>query len=104
MDCLLPRTIVLTLIILTISILDVIFTKVLLENGASELNPLMAQVVQSSFQSVLIYKSLGVGLLASFLAIHQNFKVSFYGMHALAATHVVLLAYHLMCCYLLDVI
>jgi hypothetical protein len=80
------------------------FTQILLENGASELNPLMAQIVQSSFQSVLILKSLGVGLLVYFLAIHQNFKVSFYGMHVLAAIHIVLLGYHLACSYLLQVI
>jgi len=103
-DCPSLRVIVLTLTILVLSILDAMFTQILLENGASELNPLMAQIVQSSFQSVLILKSLGVGLLVYFLAIHQNFKVSFYGMHVLAAIHIVLLGYHLACSYLLQVI
>ena len=103
-DCLSSRTLALTLTIVILSILDVVFTKILLENGATELNPLMAQTVQNNFQFVLILKSLGVGCLASFLAVHQNFKLSFYGMRALAAIHIVLLAYHLMCCYLLEVI
>ena len=98
------RTIVLTLIIFTLSTLDAIFTFVQLENGASELNPLMKEIIQSNFQAVLIIKSLGVGLIACFLAIHQNFKISFYGMHVLATTHMGLLAYHLACTFLLWVI
>jgi len=88
-DCLSLRTIVLTLIIFTLSTLDAIFTLVHLENGASELNPLMKQIIQSGFQSVLIIKSPGVGLMGCFLAIHQNFKISFYGMHVLTAIHLI---------------
>jgi len=98
------RTIVLTLIIFALSTLDAIFTFALLENGASELNPLMKQIIQSGFQSVLIIKSLGVGLMGCFLAVHQNFKISFYGMHVLATIHVVLLIYHFVCSYLFWVI
>jgi hypothetical protein len=93
-DCVSLRTIVLTLIIFTLSTLDAIFTFVQSENGASELNPLMKEIIQSNFQAVLIIKSLEVGLIACFLAVHQNFKISFYGMHVLATTHMVLLAYH----------
>jgi hypothetical protein len=98
------RTVVLTFILFALSTLDVIFTRVLLENWASELNPLMGQIIQTDFQSALIIKSLGVGLMACFLAIHQNFKVSFYGMHLLTALYSVLLAYHLVSTCLLLVI
>jgi len=98
------RTVVLTLIIFTLSILDAIFTFVHLENGGAELNPLMEQIIQSGFQSTFIIKSLGIGLIGCFFAIHQNFKISFYGMHVLAAIHIVLLAYHLACSYLFQVI
>ena len=94
-DCLSLRTVVLSFIIFTLSTLDAIFTRVHLENGASELNPLMEQMIQTDFQSALIIKSLGVGYLGCFLAIHQNFKISFYGMHVLTALYSVLLAYHL---------
>ena len=99
-DCLSFRTIVLTLIIFTLSTLDAIFTRFHLENGAYELNPLMEQVIQSGFQSMFIIKSLGIGLIACFLASHQNFRISFYGMHALATIYIALLGYHLMCSYL----
>ena len=104
-DCLSPRTIVLTLIIVVLSTLDAIFTIIHLNNGASELNPLMDQIIQSGFQSIfIIIKSLCIGLIGWFLAIHQNFKISFYSMHVLATIYVLLLAYHLACSYLLQVI
>jgi len=91
------RTVVLTFIIFTLSTLDVVFTISHLENGAWELNPLMRQILQHGFQSVSIIKSLCVGLIACFLAFHQNFKISFYGMHALATIYAALLSYHLGC-------
>lgn len=100
-DCLSPRTFALTLLIFTLSTLDAIFTLIHLQNGGSELNPLMRQVIQRGFQSFVIIKSLGVGLMGCFLAMHQNFKISFYGMHVLTAIYSILLAYHLACCYLL---
>ena len=98
------RTIILTLIIFTLSTLDAIFTFLHLENGASELNPLMEQIIQSGFQSMVIIKSLGIGLIGWFLASHQNFKISFYGMHVLAAIYIILSAYHLACTFLSQVI
>ena len=103
-DCPSFQTIVLTLIIFALSILDAIFTFVHLENGAIELNPLMEQIIRGGFQSMVIIKSLGIGLIACFLAIHQNFKISFYGMHVSATIYIVLSAYHLACGYLFQVI
>jgi hypothetical protein len=95
-DCLSFRTIVLTLIIVTLSTLDAIFTIFHVNNGASELNPLIEQIIGGAFQSMfVIIKSLWTGVIACFLAVHQNFKISFYGMHALATIYVLLLAYHL---------
>jgi hypothetical protein len=100
-DCLSIRTIVLTLLIFTLSTLDALFTLIHLQNGGSELNPLMRQIIQTDFQLALIIKSLGVGSMGCFLAVHQNFKISFYGMYVLTAIYSVLLACHLACCYLL---
>ena len=96
------RTYVLILLIFSLSTLDAFFTLIFLQNGGSELNPLMRQIIQSSSQSfVVIIKSLGVGLMGWFLAIHQNFKISFYGIHVLTVIYLVLLANHLVCSYLL---
>jgi len=95
------RTFALILLIFSLSTVDAIFTLIHLQNGGSELNPLMRQIIQSGFPSFVIIKSLGVGLMGCFLAIHQNFKISFYGMHVLTAVYSVLLAYHLACSYLL---
>ena len=103
-DCLSLRTIVLTLIIFILSTLDAIFTLLHLENGAFELNPLMEQIIQSGFESFFIIKSLGIGLIACFLAIHQNFNISFYGMHASATIYIILSVYHLAFSYLFQAI
>lgn len=98
------RTAVLTFIIFALSTSDAIFTLLHLENGASELNPLMDQIIRNGVESFFIIKSLGIGLLACFLASHQNFKTSFYGLHLSATIYIVLLAYHLACGYLFRVI
>ena len=98
------RTILLTFVIFTFSSLDAVFTLVHLEKGATELNPLIEQIVLSGSMPLVIVKSVGVGLIACFLAIHQNFKISFYGMHFLAAIYTVLFGYHLMCSYLFQAI
>ncbi len=98
------RTIVVTFIIFVLSTLDAVFTTIHLENGGSELNPLMDQIIQNGFQSVMIIKSLGIGLMACFLAAHQNFRIGIYGMHVSAAIYIVLSAYHLACIYLFQVI
>ena len=103
-DCPSLRTIVLTFTIFALSTLDAIFTLLHLENGAFELNQLMEQIIQSGSQSFFFIKSLGIGLIACFLAIHQNFKISFYGMHFSATIYMVLSAYHLACSYLFQVI
>jgi hypothetical protein len=98
------RTIALTLIIFTLSTLDAILTFLHLENGAFELNPLMEQIIQSGFQSFVIIKTMGVGLIACFLAIHQNFKISFYGLHLSAVIYIVLSVYHLAFYFLFRVV
>lgn len=89
------RIIFLTFTIFAFSTLDAVFTLFYLNYGAKELNPLMQHIIQHGSQSVFIIKSLCIGLMACFLAIHQNFRVSFYGMHVLAVTYTALLFYHL---------
>ncbi len=96
------RSILLVLMIFALSTLDAVFTIIHLENGAFELNPLMEAIIESGLQSVFIIKSLGIGLIACFLAIHQNFKISFYGMHVSATIYTLLLVYHLACCCLFQ--
>jgi len=91
------RTIILTFIIFTLSILDAVFTIIHLKNGAWEVNPWMRQIIQHGLQSVFIVKSPCVGFMVCLLALHQNFKTSSYGMHVLAAIYIALLPYHLAC-------
>ncbi len=98
-DRLSVRTFVLTLLIFMLSTLDAFFTIIHLQNGGSELNPLMRQIIQSGFEWFILFKSLGIGVLAWLLAIHQNFRISFYGMHLLTAIYSLLLGYHLLWSY-----
>jgi hypothetical protein len=100
-DCLSLRTYVLTVLIFTLSTLDAIFTFINLRMGGVELNPLMRQIIQTDYQLAFVVKSLGVGLVGCFLAIHQNFKISFYSMHILTGIYLVLMVYHLAYSYLL---
>lgn len=99
-DCLSFRSFVLVLSIFALSTLDVIFTRIHLQNGGAELNPLMRQVIQTSFPLAFIIKSLGVGFIGCFLGIHQNFKISFYSMHVITAIYSALLVYHIVSSYL----
>ncbi len=93
------RTFILTLLIFILSTVDAFFTIIHLQNGGSELNPLMRQIIQSGLGWFILVKSLGIGGLAWLLAIHENFKISFYGMYVLTGIYSALLAYHLMCSY-----
>jgi hypothetical protein len=91
------RSIVLVFSIFVLSTLDATLTIIHLENGALELNPLMGAIIERGLQSVFIIKSLGIGVVACFLAIHQNFKISFYGLSISAMIYTALLVYHLAC-------
>ncbi len=98
-DRLSVRAFVLALLIFTLSTLDAFFTMIHLQNGGSELNPLMRQIIQTGFEWFILFKSLGIGILAWLLAIHQNFRISFYGMHVLTAIYSLLLGHHLLWSY-----
>ncbi len=93
-DCLSARAFTFALLIVALSTLDAIFTIFHLQNGGAELNPLMKPIIQGGFESLIIIKSFGVAIMAWFLAIHQNFKISFYGMHLLVGFYSALLIYH----------
>ncbi len=98
------RTIILAVIIVTFSALDAIFTIFHLKNGAFELNPLMEQIIRSGSNSFIIIKTFGVALIAWFLAIHQNFKISFYGLHLSAVIYTILSVYHLAFYFVFSVV
>ncbi len=93
-DCLSARAFTFALLIIALSTLDAFFTIFHLQDGGAELNPLMKLFIQSGFESFVLMKSFGVAIIACFLAIHENFKISFYGMHLLVGIYSVLLIYH----------
>ncbi len=99
-DCLSARAFAFALLIITLSTLDALFTIFHLQNGGTELNPLMKPIIQSGFETLLIIKSFGVAIMAWFLAVHQNFKISSYGMPLLVGIYSALLIYHSVGTYL----
>jgi hypothetical protein len=94
-DCLSSRTLLLALVLTIYSILDAFFTLLHLEHGAQEANPLMNTVLLSGVTPFLLIKSLGVGFGGVLLAIHQNFRIFWFGLHGLAVVYTMVLAYHM---------
>lgn len=94
-DCPSKRTIILTLLMLTFSILDAWFTVTHLNNGAFELNPIVRLILPMGTGAFLGIKSFGIGAIMAFLAMHQNFKVVWYAMHCLSAIYGIAIGYHL---------
>jgi len=52
-----------------------LFLHLFIYKMGGRIKPIHEQIIQSGFQSFVIIKSLGVGLMGCFLAVHQNFKV-----------------------------
>jgi hypothetical protein len=88
------RTASMVLLIVVFSITDAAATLLHLERGAQELNPLMNLLIQSHMTFFLGMKGVGVGLFTTFLAVHQNFRISYLALHGLAGTYLSLLIYH----------
>ena len=95
-DCLMARIVVLTLAVVVFSSLDALFTLLHLESGAEEMNPLMRLALLGGLPVFLGLKTWGTGLGALFLAVHQNFHISWLALHGVAVAYGVLLAYHVL--------
>ena len=88
------RVVVLTVAIVILSSLDALFTLLHLENGAEEMNPLMRLALLGGLPVFLGLKTWGTSLGALFLAVHQNFHISWLALHGVATAYGILLAYH----------
>ena len=93
-DVVSSRTVSLVLLIVLFSITDGLATLFHLERGAQEVNPLVALLIQSNITFFFGMKGFGVGVFTAFLAVHQNFRLSFVALHGLAGTYFALLIYH----------
>jgi len=93
-DCPTSRVVVLTVAIVILSSLDALFTLLHLESGAEEMNPLMRLALLGGLPLFLGLKTWGTGFGAIFLAVHQNFHISWLALHGVAMAYGTLLAYH----------
>jgi hypothetical protein len=84
----------LTVGIVIFSSLDALFTLLHIESGAEEINPLMRLALLGGLPIFLGLKTWGTGLGALFLAMHQNFHISWIALHGVAIAYGTLLAYH----------
>lgn len=93
-----PRLLVVVLITLVLCIVDVYATLILLQNGGSELNPIMRELIEIDVWLFFVFKYVitAAGLLI--LLSYKNFRVykSFSGLHTL---YIVLAVYILLVIY-----
>ncbi len=93
-DCPEPRVIILTLLVTLGSAVDAFFTLLYLQNGGSELNPVMRFTLNYSVTAFLGLKIGLTNLCAWFLAVHQQFPLAFRALHGLALVYLLLLGIH----------
>jgi hypothetical protein len=93
-DCISTRVALLAFVILGSSVLDALFTLFQVGNGASEVNPLMHFALEAGMPVFVAAKTGITGFGVCFLAAHQNLRLSFLAMHAIAVMYGALLAYH----------
>jgi len=94
-DCLALRIVVLTVLVCVSSFLDALLTLLHLENGGCEANPLMYVVLAHGTTLFVVLKLSITCVAAWFLAVHQQFPLAYRGLHGLALSYGMLLAYHL---------
>lgn len=89
------RVVFLVLFLVVCSALDALFTILHLQQGASEINPLMAMALSQGIDSFVSVKMSLTGLGVLLLAMYRNFQFSLKSLQGLAVIYGVLLAYHL---------
>jgi uncharacterized protein DUF5658 len=94
-DCLARRIVALAVLICVGSLLDALLTLLHLEDGGGEANPLMHMALAHGTTLFVVLKLSITCVAAWFLAAHQQFPLAYRGLHGLALSYGVLLAYHL---------
>jgi hypothetical protein len=98
-DCLAPRVVCLTFVVLLASTLDAAFTLYHLQAGIPEANPVMVLALTGGDRLFVSLKMAMTGLGTWLLAVHQHFPLAYRGLHGLALTYSVVLLYHLLLIY-----
>ena len=85
----------LVLFLVVCSALDALFTILHIQQGASEINPLMAVALSQGIDSFVTVKMSLTGLGALLLAMYRNVQFSLKSLQGLAMIYGMLLVYHL---------
>src|SRR5215467_10007026 len=94
-DCLALRIVVLTVLVCVSSFVDALLTLLHMENGGCEANHSMYVILAHDTTLFVILKLSLTCVAAWFLAVHQQFPLAYRGLHGLALSYRMLLAYHL---------
>ena len=82
--------------VILLNLLDAWFTLLFLAYGGRELNPLVDRVLQISPYMFVLFKTLGIGICASFLAVTKNFRAARIGLTVVLVGYSLLLCWHLL--------
>jgi hypothetical protein len=93
--CLSARVVVLVIFVVLCSAVDALFTLIHMQQGATEVNPVMAMALAQGIDSFVGFKMSLTGLGVLLLAMHQNFWFGIKGLQFLAVVYSGLLVYHL---------
>jgi len=91
-----PWTLVVVLVIVALNVLDAFFTMLFLAHGGTELNPLVAVMLESDWHPwpFLLLKTVGIGVACAFLMIAKHFRSARIGMAFVIVGYSVLLGWH----------
>ncbi len=89
------KDVALLVFILTLNLLDALFTLLWIQRGGGEANPFMAYMLELGDEFFLAQKCFVVGVWLVLLTIHKNFKLARVGLYALAAVYTALLIGHI---------
>lgn len=81
--------------ILALNVLDAFFTIYFLTYGGTELNPIVAYVLQLGSWPFILGKSLGIGVCILVLSIAKNFRAARIGLGVVLIGYLALLCWHL---------
>ena len=91
-----PWTLLVVLAIIALNVLDAFFTLLFLSHGGTELNPIVAVMLESDWHPwpFLLLKTFGIGVACAFLMIAKHFRSARVGMAFVFVGYSVLLGWH----------
>jgi hypothetical protein len=90
-----PVTFALVAAVVALNFLDAWFTILFLSHGGTEVNPIVAALLEGGCWPFLLVKSVGIGLCVAVLTLTARFPVARFGLALVGAGYAALLVWHL---------